>query len=321
MLSLRAHVIVCVTLLALVIGVAIAGNLLASAGIGPPRGTARTISAAVFFGLFIAFGLSTIPVMVKLVIGAQKQIGNDTVPVIGFAVSHETAIVLGLWGIILLGLAIAIPAAAMQGFFGTGVSRAIDSALAGSSQGTLSARPGMTFDEMARGSTLAVDLGSRRPITSAVGGSGVFDFAIPGAGIAFHNCRCYFVTPESEDPSRIESVSIGTSPGKRTKAEIDADDDALRARLAADGWSTGHEEYRTGEDRTLHGGLARGEDGHVWLKNDMVLSIDRNRMDEAVSGEDAATAGEWIQYVNLWPKSDYPSIDRYKFAAWEGERH
>ncbi len=37
----------------------------------------------------------------------------------------------------------------------------------------------------------------------------------------------------------------------------------------------------------------------------IVFSINRNRMDEAQWQEDAATAGEWIQYIELWPADSY----------------
>ena len=68
----------------------------------------------------------------------------------------------------------------------------------------------------------------------------------------------------------------------------------------------------------LHGGLTRGPDGRMWLKNGIVLDIGTRRMDDEAPGEDAATAGRWIQFVELWPRDDYPSIDRYVFAPWKG---
>ena len=49
----------------------------------------------------------------------------------------------------------------------------------------------------------------------------------------------------------------------------------------------------------------------------MVLDIGTRRMDDAAPGENAATAGRWIQFIDLWPHDDYPSIDRYAFAPWK----
>ena len=34
-------------------------------------------------------------------------------------------------------------------------------------------------------------------------------------------------------------------------------------------------------------------------------------------GEDSATAGAWIQYVDLSTRENYPNIDRYIFAPPE----
>jgi hypothetical protein len=118
----------------------------------------------------------------------------------------------------------------------------------------------------------------------------------------------------SDDPTHIEGMSIGTSPDKMSVAEIDAADADLRARLAADGWLTGHEVYKTEEDRQLHGGAAQGPEGHIWLKGDTVLDIERKRMDDPVQGEDLATAGEWIQFVELWARRTYPGLGRFEFA-------
>jgi hypothetical protein len=37
-------------------------------------------------------------------------------------------------------------------------------------------------------------------------------------------------------------------------------------------------------------------------------------MDDPVPGEDAATAGQWIQFIELWARQTYPYIERYEFA-------
>ncbi len=87
-----------------------------------------------------------------------------------------------------------------------------------------------------------------------------------------------------------------------------------RRRLKADGWLTEHEEYRTAEDQQLHDGKTRGEEGRLWLKGDIIVDIEGRRMDDPVTGEDAAMAGEWIQYIDLWLRKDYPWIERYVFA-------
>ena len=119
---------------------------------------------------------------------------------------------------------------------------------------------------------------------------------------------------------RIRSAfSVGTSPEKLSVAAIESADAQLRARLTNDGWLTGHEEYRTELGQQLHSGATEGPEGHLWSKDEMVLSINRKRMDEAKPGEDAGTAGEWIQYVDLWARKEYPWIERYVFQRPHGQ--
>ena len=69
----------------------------------------------------------------------------------------------------------------------------------------------------------------------------------------------------------------------------------------------------TEEDRELHEGRERGPEGDMWLKDGIVLDIERKRMDEAIEGEPAG-AGEFIQVISLWGVEDYPSIERFEFA-------
>ena len=41
-------------------------------------------------------------------------------------------------------------------------------------------------------------------------------------------------------------------------------------------------------------------------------------MDDEKPGEDRATAGEWIQYIDLWPVKEYPYIERFVFQPPRG---
>ena len=290
------------------------GNILQASGLIRDPDSLKYPFLAVMFGLLLVFAVSAIPLMVGAVLGFQRTIGNENVPVIRSALSAQNIIVFAIWGLMAAGAAIAIPAAIMNGALDTVGQTSVSSGAPGPSQGTLVAAPGMTFAEMARQSSLKIDIGARAPITSAVGAGGVFDYRIPGTGMVFRNCRYYFVSPYTHQPDRIEAVNVGLSPHTVSHAELDRADAALRAQLAADGWLTGHEEYRDEEDRTLHGGATRGPDGKLWLKNDIVLSIDTRRMDEPAAGEDANTAGKWIQFIGLWQRADYPYIERYIFA-------
>jgi hypothetical protein len=120
MLSLRAHVIICVSLFAGIIGMAIVGNILQASGMAAPTGAARIVLMVVFFGLFLAFGLSCVPVMVKLVLGFQRQIGNEDVPVIREVLRRETIIIWVIWGLMLAGLVVALPTMIAEKFFSAG---------------------------------------------------------------------------------------------------------------------------------------------------------------------------------------------------------
>ena len=108
--------------------------------------------------------------------------------------------------------------------------------------------------------------------------------------------------------------TIGASTTKSDRKTIAAMDLDLRRRLAADGWLAGHEEYRSEDDQALHGGATRGPEGDMWLKDGAILDIENKRMDDPAAGEDAASAGEWIQVISLWTHDDYPWIERYAFA-------
>ncbi|MGI9170774.1 MAG: hypothetical protein ACR2FH_11490, partial [Caulobacteraceae bacterium] len=163
MFSFRTHLVVCLALFGALIGLAVLGNILAATGvIKSLHGPAQTIWLAVFFVLFVAAGLSAIPVMVKLVLGAQERLGNRDAPVIGAMIARQTAIVWALWILILAGLAVALPAMVADGFFGPGpklwAGRTIGRMAAGPSLGRLAARPDMALADVARRSSLPIDI-------------------------------------------------------------------------------------------------------------------------------------------------------------------
>jgi hypothetical protein len=312
--STRTFAILCGGSFALMLIIGWGGSILQASGVIHDAGTLRIPILALMIALVAVFAITAIPLMVGAVLGFQRTIGNENVPVICPALAGWNVIIYALWGLMAAGTAVAIPAAISSGAFNTAGESAAPSEPLGESQGILVAAPGMTFAEMARQSSLKIDIASRAPITSAIGAGGVFDYRIPGSRLLLRNCRYYFVSPYTHAPDRIEAVNVGLSPHTMSRGQVEQANAGLRAKLAADGWLTGHEEYRTEEDRTLHGGATRGPEGSIWLKNDMVLSIGTRRMDDPVAGEDAKIAGKWIQFIDLWQRADYPSIDRYAFA-------
>ena len=310
MFTLRTHAIICAALFAALIGTAILGNVLEAAGVAPLTGASRYVALVFFFGLFIAFGLSAIPVMVMLVLRVQVNAGNQDMSAVATAVRRQNVIIWALWGLIVAGLCVAIPAMIMDGGFGDGPQQAVDRALQGPHLGTLSARPDMSVDDMVRQSTLKLDLKDAR---SVIASGGVFDFVIPGTAIRIPDARYYYITIYSDDHTRVRALSIGTSPRKMALAELGAADAQLRALLVKDGWLAGHEVYRDRQDQALHGGATEGPEGRHWRKDGMILDVERKRMDDEKPGEDKASAGEWIQFIELWPVKGYPWIERFVF--------
>ena len=315
MLSLRAHVFIFFGLLAAIIAFAVAGNALQASDVIGPEGLGTPFKI-LFLLLVAGLAFSAVPLMVKAVLGFQKTIGNQDVGPIKTAIANEKYIVFVLWGLMAAGLALAVPAAIQDGAFSP-ASVASDVA-SGPSEGRLVARPGMLVADMIRQSTLPLkrnaDLPEQNVNPTPLAGGANFDFEIAGTGFMVPNCKYYFVSTFTHDPTRVEAIDVGTSQHKVSRAEVEQENAALRARLKAAGWLTGHEEYRTEEDQTLHEGKTRREEGSTWLKDDVILDIANRRMDDEVPGEDKATAGEWIQYLDVWPRKDYPGIDRLVFA-------
>jgi hypothetical protein len=327
MFSLRTHALLSGGLLALMILMAMAGNALQASGIIKHPEELQTPMRFVFFTIFIVFAFSLVPTMVKLFFAGQTSIGNTDKGFIRLLDRHQSGVVYTIWGIWILGAAIALPTMISSGFFtdlGGRTASSPDTSNRDAEiakqiatmpvQGTLVAAPGMTIAEMRSRSSLKVDSVVGLPVYS---GGAIFNFHIAGTGIEFPRCRYYYITTFLKDPSHIESISIGTAQAKMTRAQLVNANTGLRARLKADSWETGHEVYRDAEDQQLHSGATRGPEGKLWLKGDIIVHIEERRLDDPRSGEDPVTAGEWIQYVDLWSREGYPHIERYVFAPPE----
>ncbi len=117
MYGIRAPAVISAGIFALIILAVIVGNGLISAGIVKNPSAFQTPAKIVFFTLFVAFGFSLVPVMVKLVLSVQVLVGNANVGFIRAAIDHAAWIVAVLWILMALGLATALPAAIRQGFF------------------------------------------------------------------------------------------------------------------------------------------------------------------------------------------------------------
>jgi nitric oxide reductase large subunit len=107
MLSLRTHVIICAVLFALLFGIPIIGNIVQAMGTTTlPHGLQLPFMIG-YMILFLAFGLSAIPVIVMSVLRGQAKIG-DGAP---FAplVRNQNKIIWAMWILILAGTRLRCP--------------------------------------------------------------------------------------------------------------------------------------------------------------------------------------------------------------------
>lgn len=94
------------------------GNAVQSAGVVRDPGALETPMKIGFFTLVVLLGFSAIPLIVNAVLAVQIALGNGNVPPIKAAISHSNAIIGVLWLLMAAGLAVGLPAAIRQGFFG-----------------------------------------------------------------------------------------------------------------------------------------------------------------------------------------------------------
>ncbi|HEY6486455.1 MAG TPA: hypothetical protein VIX83_08735 [Candidatus Cybelea sp.] len=286
---LPALVIISGGIFALMMLAIVAGDVLIASGAVRDPLQYQTPAKIVFFSLFVAFGFSLIPLMVRAVLAGLEAIGKS-LDVRAFAplIARPGWIVWPIWLLMAGGMAVALPAAIKDGFFGpdagTGTT-ARDSAAEAiakmPSQGTLVAAPGMTVASMLASSTLAVQRGSKSELFSGAqfGGAAIFDYRIAGTATVFRRCRYYYVTRSIRHPSRVGTLNVGISSEKLSRAQLAAADRELSRRFAADRWS-----------------VVRA---HTWRRGRTILALHSRRLDDAAAGE-RPDAGEWIQYVELY---------------------
>jgi hypothetical protein len=117
MLSLRAHLVIAAAILAAIFVLATIGNALEADGLVTANPRLRLASIATFLFLAVALAFAAVPVMVKLVLGFQRAIGNAGQPVIARFVARERTIVFVLWALLAMGLAVALAGAIVSGAF------------------------------------------------------------------------------------------------------------------------------------------------------------------------------------------------------------
>jgi len=273
---------------AILLGVIVGDAILASGAVKNPTAF-ETPAKIIFFALFVAFGFSLIPLMVALVLGGLDLMGKGLrVQPFQPLISRPGWIVWPIWAFMALGLAVALPAAIHAGFFAQddATSAAQSERTAAEAiarmpvQGTLVAAPGMSIGRMISVSSLKIQRGSRSELFSGAqyGGAAIFNYRIAGSATTFKRCRYYRIATYARDPARIATINVGVSSEKMSRAALVVADREIRARLTADGWK---------------------RSGRLWVRSGSLLALRSRRLDDPVTGENPAKAGDWIEYVEL----------------------
>jgi hypothetical protein len=269
------------------------------------------------FAAFVAMGLSAMPLLLRLFLAGQRHLGNAEHPLVRALAGHETLVVVGFWSMCLVGLAIAVPFAMKDGFFGPGARAWLETSLAGRSRGVLVANVGMTIDEVRRRSTLPVPEASAERLTGSTNliAEVVFDLEIADTGTRFERCRYYFITTRPRGDRHVTSMNVGVSPRAWTRAELDEEMKRTQARLRADGWASGRYVYRRPEQIALHGGKTSAGEGYYWLKGEALIHLEPKRVDEEQRGEDPRAAGKWMLAVQISERSRTSTYEGMEFTS------
>jgi hypothetical protein len=268
------------------------------------------------FSLFLVMGFSGLALMLRLFVAGQRRIGNEGHPLVRLLAAHDTAVMTGLFALVGLGLAIAIPAAMSDGFFGPEAQRWIKGLGRPRPSGVLVANIGMTLDDVRRRSTVPVPAGAPSVLTGSttVIGDMPFEFRIADTGMAFPGARYFFLVTRKKGDQHLESMNVGVSAEALPRGEFDAFRRRIQEQFQSDGWAAGRFVYRTEQERQLHGGMTSSGEGSYWLKGDTLVSFEPKRVDDEQRGEDPGTAGKWILALSLWDRATSPSYSRLEFT-------
>ena len=119
-MNIRICLIVAAATLGVIVAGAVIGNILESAGLLTREGLGPKgvgIVKLFYLFLFMVLGLALVPLLFKAFLALQIRIGNGEAFPVQWLLSHERSVVYGFWGLIVLGLLMALPAAWRNGFF------------------------------------------------------------------------------------------------------------------------------------------------------------------------------------------------------------
>jgi len=272
MLSLRTSFLVCAGIFVLIVGLAALGNFAHASGIRSDAWLSLT-SKIVFIGLAVVLAFAFVPLMVNLVFGAQRAIGNEARLAPLFAA--RVAIIWILWTLMGLGAIVGVAGAVLSGAFGD-LRGSLGGHMFSPSGGLLVAGIGMTIADLRHASTY--DLGpeaGRYQTISDTGGR--FDFQPAGTPSVFRGCDAFYI--ELDKTGRISQVHVSLVPDTIDGPALQRLLSDTQARLRRDGW--------TELDRS------RFVRGHT------MLALSKQRMDEWHEG-DRADSGTWNAFADLY---------------------
>ncbi len=117
MFSLRTHILIVVGFFAALLIIGWGGAILQGMGVIRAPQALRLPMMIVMGLLVLGLVFSAVPVMVMLVLGVQKHVGNENVAMVAAAIRRQKTIIYVLWSLLALGSMIAIPAAIIDGAF------------------------------------------------------------------------------------------------------------------------------------------------------------------------------------------------------------
>jgi len=173
--------------------------------------------------------------------------------------------------------------------------QSLDKLLAGPSQGTLLAAPGMTFDEVRKSTNFALDSvyhgGSQDYLT--LSNAIAFEFQLAGTGLKFERCRFYSLQTMNPDP-KIYYIQIQVEKNvtwKEAKAALNQ----TREKLKKEGWTP--ESFPDGVDENTP---APPRDlAFTWTKGDLSFTYSARRFPQTITGEDPNQGSNYEQDLEI----------------------